>query len=276
MDLNFYRKNILLILLFLISFSTYAGRVIFTGDDTAIGTKVEVLEDTSRSLTINEVMASNKFVESHDETPNYGLSSSTFWVRFDIQNLTSEDKIFLELAYSRIESCTLYSKENNVIKQQEISWNDIFNKREVKHQNIVFKLDIPTKSTKTYYLKIEGSEQIVIPLIVRSEMGFLQFAFTNEIISGIHVGVLFVMMLYNFFVYFSIREKSYLYYVLYILFIGLTQTTITGYTFKFLWPHNPELLSSSLLWPGYLRYYSFRIFCIQVKNPKAYTGFYRR
>ncbi|WP_439585521.1 sensor histidine kinase [Dyadobacter bucti] len=247
MDLNFYRTNVLLILLFLFSVSTYAGRVIFTGDDTTIGKNVEVLEDTGKSLTINEVMTSKNFVKSEDETPNFGLSSSTFWVRFDIQNLTPEDKIFLELAYSRIESCTLYSKGDNEIKQQEISWNDIFNKRKVKYQNIVFQLDIPVKSTETYYLKVEGSEQIVLPLIVRSEMGFFQFAFTNEIISGIHVGVLLVMMLYNFFVYFSIREKSYLYYVLYILFIGLTQTTITGYTFKFLWPDNPELNRFSII-----------------------------
>jgi signal transduction histidine kinase len=247
MDLNFYRNNVLLILLFLFSISTYAGRVIFTGDDVAIGKNVEVLEDTSNNLMIEDVIKSDKFISSNTETPNYGLSKSTYWVRFDIQNLTPENRIFLELAYSRIESCTLYFHQNNQLRQQQISWNDNFNKRVLKHQNIVFPLEIEPKESKRYYLKVEGSEQIFLPLIVRSEMGFFQFAFTNEIISGLHVGVLFVMMLYNFFIYFSIREKSYLYYVLYILFIGLTQTTITGYTYKYLWPDNPEVNRYSII-----------------------------
>ncbi|CAG4994567.1 Adaptive-response sensory-kinase SasA [Dyadobacter sp. CECT 9275] len=243
MDLILRKRYTLFLLVFLSSLTAFAGEVVFSGNVLAIGKRVDVLEDTTGVSTLSDVIKSSKFAQSFDETPNFGLSNSTFWLRFTIKNQTSQDQIFLELAYPRIESCTLYSGD----KLQEISWNDVFDKREVKHQNIVFKLSIPPKGSETYYLKIKGSEQLVLPLIIRSEMDFFQFAFTNEIISGIHIGVLFVMMLYNFFVYFSIREKSYLYYVLYILFIGLTQTTITGYTFKFLWPDAPTFNKFSII-----------------------------
>jgi signal transduction histidine kinase len=241
MEINLYRKNFLTLLLSLFSLTTIAGNVVFNGQDVSIGKSVEIFEDSSGTKSASYVMTKAKFVKSYEDTPNFGLSKSTFWIKFDINNKTSENNVFLELAYPRIQSCTLFTKEDNQIDEESISWSDNFNKRTVKHQNIVFKLDIPQNQTREYYLRIKGSEQIVVPLIVRSEMGFFQFAFTNEIISGIHMGVLLVMMLYNFFIYFSIREKSYLYYVLYILFIGLNQTTITGYTFKFLWPDNPAL-----------------------------------
>ena len=248
MDVKFYRGIIgsLLLLISMLN-SAYAGEVVFKGTDVTIGEQVEILEDTSAALTIDQVKAHGKFTPSFEDTPNFGVSASTFWVRINIRNTSSEDNIFLELAYPRIESATLYSEGRGKTKQETISWNDEFDKRRVKHQNIVFKLNIPRQTAQTYYLQIHGSEQIVVPLIVRSEMGFFQFALTNEIISGIHIGVLFVMMLYNFFVYFSIREKSYLYYVLYILFIGLTQTTITGYTFKFLWPNTPAFNEYSII-----------------------------
>ncbi|MEO6284209.1 MAG: 7TM diverse intracellular signaling domain-containing protein [Dyadobacter sp.] len=250
MELNLYKKNFLTFLLLLVTFTAHASEVTFTGTDVTIGKNVEVYEDTLGTSTISEVMASAKFVKSYEDTPNFGLSKSTFWIKFKIRNKTNDNNVFLELAYPRIESCYLYTKEKNKVLEESISWNDPFKKRSVKHQNIVFKLNIPQNQFREYYLKIKGNEQIVVPLIVRSEMGFFQFTFTNEIISGIHMGVLMVMMLYNFFVFFSIRERSYLYYVFYILFIGLNQVTITGYTFKFLWPNTPELNKYFSIFPA--------------------------
>ncbi|MCF0070753.1 ATP-binding protein [Dyadobacter sp. CY261] len=248
MDVKIYRGIIGSLLLLISTLPVvYAGNVVFRGDDITIGKQVEIMEDTTAAMTIEEVKAKGKFLPSAEETPNFGVSASTFWVRLNIKNNSPEDNLFLELAYPRIESATLYSTDHGKPSHETISWNDAFDKRRVKHQNIVFKLNIPRQTAQTYYLRIHGSEQIVVPLIVRSEMGFIQFELTNEIISGIHIGVLFVMMLYNFFVYFSIREKSYLYYVLYILFIGLTQTTITGYTFKFLWPETPAFNEYSII-----------------------------
>ena len=219
----------------------------FTGQDMGIGQNLEILEDTNSSFTYPAITSSKNFKKNTDITPNFGLSSSTFWVRFSIENKTSIDKLFLELANPRITSCTLYFTQDNKVEQESISWSDPFYKRKIKHQNSVFEILVPEKTRNTYYLRIESSEQIVLPLILRSEIDFLQFALSNEIISGIHIGILFVMMLYNFFLYFSIREKSYLYYVLYILFIGLTQTTITGYTFKFLWPDDPAFNKFSII-----------------------------
>ncbi|TDE18173.1 sensor histidine kinase [Dyadobacter psychrotolerans] len=247
MGLKFTLIHILLFFLTLTSIATKAENVIFTGPDIGIGQNLEILEDTNGVLTYPAVASSKNFVKNTDITPNFGLSSSTFWVRFTVQNTTTIDKLFLELANPRVKSCTLYFDENNKVVEESISWADPFYTRKIKHQNIVFELLLPEKTRKTYYLRIESSEQIVLPLILRSEVDFLRFALSNEIISGIHVGILFVMMLYNFFLYFSIREKSYLYYVLYILFIGLTQTTITGYTFKFLWPGSPEFNQFSII-----------------------------
>ena len=250
MDLNFYHRFFLTFLIFLTSLVASADDVVFRGKDLSIGKSVSVLTDSSGTLTLSQVIVSNRFVQSTEETPNFGLSNSTFWIKMDIRNETEDSNVFLELAYPRIEFCTLYSKQDSVFREESISWNDPFGKRKVDHQNIVFKLDIPQQQTGTYYLKIQASEQIVLPLIVRTEEGFFKYAFTNEIIAGIHMGVLAVMMLYNFFVYVSIREKSYLYYVLYILFIGLNQTTITGYTFKFLWPETPSLNQYFSIFPG--------------------------
>ena len=55
------------------------------------------------------------------------------------------------------------------------------------------------------------------------------------------------MMLYNIFIYFTVRDKSYLYYVFYICFVGLTQIGFQGYGYRFLWPGNPQMATQSVI-----------------------------
>nr|WP_262915657.1 7TM-DISM domain-containing protein [Niabella ginsengisoli] len=60
-------------------------------------------------------------------------------------------------------------------------------------------------------------------------------------IFGLYIGLILVMVLYNLFLYFSTKDKSYFYYVLYMVFVGITQAMLQGYTFRFLWPNLPIL-----------------------------------
>jgi signal transduction histidine kinase len=50
-----------------------------------------------------------------------------------------------------------------------------------------------------------------------------------------------VMVLYNFFIYLSLRDKAYLYYVLYTFLMTLLNAVVNGDTFKYLWPGVPAL-----------------------------------
>ena len=234
----FSKKAILLFLFFLSCIYAKGGEIIFNGNDLLIGKSLEIAEDPDGSYNINN-LKNLQFVKSTEETPNFGLSKSTWWIKFTIRNNSSEKSMFLELAYPMIHSGELYTVDGDQVHSQNISESDPFYKRKFNHQNIVFELDVEKGKSSTYFLKIREETQIVLPLFVRSQEGFFQAALASEILTGLYIGILAVMMLYNLFLYFSIREESYLYYVLYILFIGLAQITLTGYAFKLLWPGSP-------------------------------------
>src|SRR5690606_29325608 len=68
-----------------------------------------------------------------------------------------------------------------------------------------------------------------------------------DVLSALYMGIILVMFLYNIFVYFTVRDKSYLYYVIYILFVGLTQLGLQGYTYSFFWPQLPWLANQSVI-----------------------------
>lgn len=230
----------LVCILLVFSYSIVISREIeFRGENILIGTLLQTSEDTSGTLTIKDVIHASTFEDSKHETPNFSLSNSTFWLRFVIKNTTPENKLLLEFAYPLIDSCELYEVNDDSISVQSIYGDQKFSERKIKHHNLVFDLNIPQGVSKTYYLKVKGNEQIIVPLIVSNERGFLESSLVSQVISGMHMGLLIVMILFNIFIYFSTYDKSYLYYVLYIFFIGLTQATLAGYTFKFLWPGSP-------------------------------------
>ncbi len=227
------------LLLCLATFPLSAGEVVFTGSNIFIGRHIETLEDPHNVLTYEDVIHSDKFVQSKEETPNFGVSSSAFWVKFRVRNMTSSNIIYLDLAYPSIHDCALYEEGEVPALVQKLNAGDPFHKREVKHQDPVFRLDVPSGKSATFYLKIKEETQVVIPLALKSSLGLYESSLVNEIIMGAYVGILLVMALYNFFIFTSIRERSYLFYVLYIISIGLAQISITGYGFKLLWPSYP-------------------------------------
>ncbi|WP_221390940.1 7TM diverse intracellular signaling domain-containing protein [Dyadobacter sp. NIV53] len=233
-----FTRNVILFLFLIIPFHSKGEEIPFKGKDLIIGKYIEIAEDTSSSYSIDKLKYVN-FTRSKDETPNFGLSNSSWWIKFTVKNYTSDKDLFLELGYPMIHSGELFTMEPSGVTHQKILENDSFYKRKTEHQNVVFKLTIPKGESKTYFLRIRENTQIVLPLIIRNQDSFFKSALTGEILIGIYIGILAVMFLYNLFLYFSIRENSYLYYVMYILFIGLAQTTLTGYSFKILWPNQP-------------------------------------
>jgi signal transduction histidine kinase len=61
------------------------------------------------------------------------------------------------------------------------------------------------------------------------------------------LGIILIMFFYNLFIYFAVRDKSYLYYVAFVIFGGLTQIGIKGINFQYLWPDQPAFQLKSVV-----------------------------
>jgi hypothetical protein len=58
-------------------------------------------------------------------------------------------------------------------------------------------------------------------------------------VLGLIYGVLLGMLVYNLFIYLSVRDTSYLYYIVYIASFGLYQLSVNGAAVQYFWPDNP-------------------------------------
>src|SRR5690606_12516792 len=60
-----------------------------TGDGRVdIGKHLEILEDPEGAMSLEDVMASERFAHVNQQVINLGVSNSTFWIRFTVANQT--------------------------------------------------------------------------------------------------------------------------------------------------------------------------------------------
>jgi len=241
-------KCVIILTILLSSGIAYGESVDFRGGALLISKYLEIYEDKTSNLTFNQVSKVKGFQQSKDETPNMGLSQSAFWIRFSVTNNSQRPLIFLELAHPLIHSCELYKIDGSNSQTEGYQETDAFGKRSVQYQNLVLNLKIQPGSTANYYLKIKGANQVIFPLMIRDQENLSEYSLLIESINGCFAGIILVMVLYNLFIYFSTRDKSYLFYVLYVLSVGLAQIALSGYGFKYLWPNIPQFNAVSTIY----------------------------
>ncbi len=221
--------------------------VVFKGQNVIIGKSVSILEDKKNDYDLQKVIAARNFTPSAIETPNLQLSKSSFWLKFSIRNESSSDRLMLALEYPTLTDCDFYYPENEHYRVQKLSDTARFSRRKYQHQDFLFDIMLPKDSTATYYLRVKSSEEMVLPLILGTPAHIAQSLLVANILWGIFIGIIFVMIGYNFFIYLFTRDRSYIFYVLYVAFIGLTQTTLSGYTYHYLFAGAPVLFQKSII-----------------------------
>jgi two-component system NtrC family sensor kinase len=214
-----------------------------------IGKYIEILRDKSLKMEIQEVIKSPDFFSSSNSVPVFGFTKAVIWAKFQITNNSSENHLILELVAPLIDEAELFSQnESGQYSSILVGQNKSFSSRKYLQPSYLFDIYLNHGETKTYYVKIKSFDQIEIPIKVTKPLSAFISSSNHNFMFGIYSGIMLIMIFYNLFVYFSVRDKSYLYYVIYILSVLLTQASFQGYTFKYLWPDNPKFETQSIMW----------------------------
>jgi signal transduction histidine kinase len=238
---NLYRYLTLFLLSSLLfSANVFAGQ--FSIDSTLVtvpAKALDVYEDAGGKMTAEQVLASGKFTPYNKDVLNLGITESTFWIKVSLTNTSGLDHLVLMLQQPMIDEAELYTISNGTISStQRITKEESFKKRKYREVDFIFDVNPLPQQTHEYLVKVRSSAQMVIPVKVGTISKVEKAENNGEILFGIYVGIILVMGIYNLFVYFTVRDRSYLLYVLYIFSIGFTQTTLPGFTYKFLWPNS--------------------------------------
>ncbi|MFZ3206006.1 MAG: 7TM diverse intracellular signaling domain-containing protein [Pseudomonas sp.] len=216
-----------------------------------LGQAMQVFEDVRGDATIDEVTSSalQASFRQHDKPVlNAGYSRSVFWLRLDLEyrpqrpdGLGGPQPWLLELAYPPLDRLDLYLPDAQGRFQLAQRTGDglPFASRQIKHHNYLFELDLQPHQPQRVYLRLQSQGSIQAPLSLWAPNVYLEEQPARIYILGIIYGVLLVMLIYNLFIFLSVRDASYLYYILYIASFGLYQVSVNGAGIEYFWPDNP-------------------------------------
>lgn len=213
-----------------------------------LGRSLQVFEDPSGQATIADVRAQDAAGQfrTHDKaTLNAGYSRSAFWLKIDLHyrpsNPAAQRTWLLELAYPPLDHLDLYLPDATGAYRLVRQTGDAlpFASREIRQNNYLFDLPFKPDQQQTLYLRLASEGSIQAPVTLWSSTAYLEDQPVRLYVLGIIYGVLLGMLVYNLFIYLSVRDTSYLYYIFYIGSFGLYQLSVNGAAVEYFWPDNP-------------------------------------
>lgn len=209
---------------------------------------VQYLEDPDGQWDLETVRSADfdsKWKNGSGHTLNFGYSNSAYWIRFQVRHTqASSDKWIVELGYTLLDRIDFYASlpeplDANLWKHTSTGDTFPFAQREYASTDFHFALPDQTGGLQSVYIRVQSESSLVLPLTSWSGDALREREEDYRLALGLFYGIVLVMMLYNLFLFITIQERVYLYYILYLLFYVGMQAGIDGLTFKYLWPDWP-------------------------------------
>jgi len=244
----------LVVLLTVLSISaTLNAAITVDGSQTSylLGDHIEFLEEKDSALSLEEVMSAqqaSRFELAKGPIPNFGQVNSAFWFKINVNHQLPENKQWLiELDFPYFDHIEFYAPGTNGRYSKIITGDTYpFSQRPIKTHSFVFDINLAPKQLTTLFFRIQTTTSLQLPLVLWEPNEFIQSNSNKRYGFGIFYGILLVMIFYNLFIFISVRDISYFYYISYICLILTAQLSINGLAFEYLWPNSPTMTNLSV------------------------------
>ncbi|KAB2814247.1 sensor histidine kinase [Phaeocystidibacter luteus] len=199
--------------------------------------------DTTAQADISQAKTAT-FTPGEQKVLNFNRDKAAYWIRIPVVNNSENSQFYLQLEHPMIDSLEVYFG-NSDVPTYVTGDRYHFSERPVEHPTFLFPFELNAGDSTLIYVRAKSQDQIFLPLRIGSREDIIVDNSRKGVFLGIYIGVIFVMFFYNLFVYITTKDVSYLYYILYILFIGLAQASLEGLTFQYMFPTSPAWYNAS-------------------------------
>ncbi len=196
--------------------------------------------DHSKNLKINNILNEDiSFKENSQSLLSYGYSPDfNIIIKFELHNI-SDTKIQRVVEYDNplTTDIVFYNPNKHYLAQRDGIFHINTDRKTV---NPTFNISLEAFEKKVYYMK--ASSQITT-LIVKLNLwqydSFYEKEIAHQLKLALFFGAMMILALYNLFIYLFTRDKSYLYYVVYMVSITFHHLLYVG--FANIYTFSPEL-----------------------------------
>jgi hypothetical protein len=201
------------------------------------------IEKENQNYTIDEISNPDfdiKWLISPSEHLNLGYNPNVVWLKIEVENNSEIEDWKLNLDVAFIDSIAFYQKNKTNTKWLSIKtgwYYPYFTRQEITSNGFIFPLHFSQNRRATFYIRVVSSSPILFPIFISTQKQIIESSQDKHIGYGIYFGILLVICLYNLIIFIMVRDRSYLYYVISIAFTFITFGGVSGYLFKYIYPH---------------------------------------
>ena len=202
------------------------------------GKHLSYLIDPDGRLEFGQVMdrrARLPFRRNRSEYASFGFMEGAVWLELRVRaNATSKRRYLLELQNSLLRHVDFYLlKDGRIAQQFRGGLHAPPSLRPIEHRYYIYPLDLEPGEVGTVYFRVSSTETLNVPIFLWDEVEFYRKDTPRNFAYGLFFGLILVMAVYNLFIFLSVRDRSYLYYVVYMLLLGGLFALIHGYAYLF-------------------------------------------
>lgn len=241
-------RRIVLLLLYLMPFATHAQQAVGVSaqEDQHIFTFQEIqwLEDGRQPRTLEQILAlpDTAFKASSTSTPGNSKPNVYYWYRIKIRRNPGLDKQYiLEFFDQTIDDLQAFLPDsNNQYHLVQLGDAYPFSQRTFRHKNFELKLDNSYPGESVYYFRVRSAQTADMIVVLRSINKFIAYALTEYITFGLFYGMILIFCFYNLIMFITMRQRQYLWYILYIISVAFFEMSTDGIAYQYIWPDAPR------------------------------------
>ena len=206
---------------------------------------LQVLRDPDHALDAAaawQAWQAGRFAPVPDARANFGFTRDALWFHLRVEN-TSKATLqrVLVIEQPRLDRIEVHLRHDDGRREVALLGDSQpFAARSYAHRWPNHAFTLAPGAGVELLLRVESDSSIQLPLALLTPAELYRRTHGEQLGIGLYYGILLALLLYNLAVLLSIRDASYLYYVLYVLAFGLMMLSFNGVGFQYLWPNAPR------------------------------------
>lgn len=216
---------------------------------------VALLEDPEQNLTLADVQTTAQAARFKTDLPassslNLGFTRSAYWLRLTLRNHSNTPlERMLTVDNPRIAFIQAHLPDASGQYRSIVTGSDVPNSRLYPNRNFVFPLTLAPASEQVVYLRIASNIGLLVPLQLWSPAAFHAHERNDYLVQAWYFGIVSAMILFNLMLFFALRDRIYLLYVVFVTCLAFTLAIKNGLVGE-LWPGGTLLDMNAAYYSG--------------------------
>lgn len=207
-------------------------------------TSISYLRD-SPSYTLENILklqSSNKFTPIRNHYFNFGRTQDRYWLHININAIGSHFPI-LKIDNPHIYNVFIYKKDHNSLQLLHHVGSDLkFSDRPVTYRNFILPLDTLTDNSAQYFILLDRKNEVLkFSVELADKKNIISNINLDYWLIGIFTGIILFILLFNTFLWISLKDKIHPWYILYLSLLLIFIWADLGIGYEFIWNDMPEL-----------------------------------